>query len=155
MEHRCRRSRTDTPCPLVAQAVAPEERAELEQMQQQADLAYRRATTLFTVLLTLMVLLVAVGVVMLWVLRRSVVQEVATVVRGQLNQMTDLENRIRSATRDLNTVLKDAEDVADTIDQQAEDFKDDLADKAPCPGATDRGGGRVQGTHLEGTGKPR
>ena len=66
---------------------------------------------------------------MLWFLRRSVVQEVATVVRGQLNQMTDLEHKIRTASRELNSVLKDAEAIADDIEQEAEGFKDTLAEK--------------------------
>ncbi|MEM0979498.1 MAG: hypothetical protein AAGH78_04400, partial [Cyanobacteria bacterium P01_H01_bin.58] len=114
---------------FLAQAVTDDERADLERLQQEANVAFTQATTLFSILLGALVLLIAVGVAMLWFLRRSVVQEVAAVVRTQLNEMTDLEHRIRAATRELNSVLKDAEEVADDIEQGAESFQDELAQK--------------------------
>ncbi|MEM9769852.1 MAG: hypothetical protein AAF892_18465, partial [Cyanobacteria bacterium P01_D01_bin.71] len=77
--------------PAIAQTLTTDERAELERLQQEADLAFTRATTLVSILLAALALLLILGVLMLWFLRRSVVQEVATVVRTQLNQMTDLE----------------------------------------------------------------
>ena len=62
--------------PVLAQAVTPQ-----EQQLQAAELMYRRAVTLFIVLLGALVLLIGLGVASLWFLRRSVVQEVAAVVR--------------------------------------------------------------------------
>ncbi|HEY9736700.1 MAG TPA: hypothetical protein V6D06_10470, partial [Trichocoleus sp.] len=70
--------------PLLAQRVTLQERAELEQLQQEADVAFSRATTLFVVLLGTLVLLIAIGMAMLWLMRRSVIQEVSVVVRMQL-----------------------------------------------------------------------
>ncbi|MEO1300342.1 MAG: hypothetical protein AAFW75_32150, partial [Cyanobacteria bacterium J06636_16] len=115
--------------PIVAQASPSTTSADLERRQQEADAALRRATALFFILLATLVLLILIGIALLWFLRRSVVQEVATVVRAQLNQMTDLEHKIRTSTRELNNVLKDAEDLADDIESDAEGFKDELAEK--------------------------
>jgi len=115
--------------PAIAQTRLTAEQAELERLQQEANLAFTRATTLVSILLAALALLLILGVVMLWFLRRSVVQEVATVVRTQLNQMTDLEHKIRTAPRELNSVLKDAEDISDDIEQEAEGFKYVLEEK--------------------------
>jgi uncharacterized protein YoxC len=120
---------TLSPAPAIAQTTTAEEQAELERLQQEANLAFTRATTLVAILLTALALLLVLGVAMLWFLRRSVVQEVATAVRTQLNQMSDLEHKIRTATRELNNVLKDAEDISDDIEQDAESFKDLLNEK--------------------------
>ena len=71
----------------VAQAT-PVDAADLAQMQREADRAFERATTLFFVLLGTLVLLLGVGVVMLWLLRRSVVQEGAEGGRHQVHAIT-------------------------------------------------------------------
>ena len=83
----------------IAWGQARTSQTDIEQLQQEADQAMDRATTLFVVLLGTLILLLGLGVVMLWVLRRSVVSEVATVVRGQLNEMSDLEGKIRTHVR--------------------------------------------------------
>ncbi|MBD0334499.1 MAG: hypothetical protein ICV62_03345, partial [Cyanobacteria bacterium Co-bin13] len=44
------------PSPLLAQAITPQERAELAQIRRDADVAFSRATTLFVVLLGTLVL---------------------------------------------------------------------------------------------------
>ncbi|MEM6716539.1 MAG: hypothetical protein AAF622_15825, partial [Cyanobacteria bacterium P01_C01_bin.147] len=117
------------PAPAIAQTLTDDEQADLERLQQEANLAFTRATTLVAILLTALALLLVLGVIMLWFLRRSVVQEVATAVRTQLNQMSDLEHKIRTATRELSNVLKDAEDISGDIEQEAEGFKDLLTEK--------------------------
>ncbi|NJL87340.1 MAG: hypothetical protein HC886_17350 [Leptolyngbyaceae cyanobacterium SM1_1_3] len=108
--------------PLIAQSVTSQERQELERLQREANLAFSRATTLFVVLLGALVLLVGVGVAMLWFLRQSVVREVAAAVRTQLNEMTDLENQIRSATKELDQILHEAETLADELADRSEGF---------------------------------
>jgi uncharacterized protein HemX len=71
-----------------------------------------QATTLLSIMLGALVLLLGVGIAMLWALRRSVVNEVATIVRTQLNEMTELENKVHNATRSLNRILADADDLS-------------------------------------------
>ena len=72
------------------------------------------------VLLGTLIVLLGVGVVMLWLLRRSVVREVAEVVRGQLNEMTDLEGKIQAAGQDLDSILRTADQLSKELAQQTD-----------------------------------
>ena len=101
----------------------------LARQQQAADAALNRATTLFVVLLGTLIVLLGVGVVMLWLLRRSVVREVAEVVRGQLNEMTDLEGKIQAAGQDLDSILRTADQLSKALDQQTDRFSRDVGEQ--------------------------
>ena len=52
--------------PAIAQTRLTDEQAELERLQQEANLAFTRATTLVSILLAALALLLILGVVMLW-----------------------------------------------------------------------------------------
>ena len=115
---------------LLAQAdTAPATTAELERLRAEADLAFRRATTLFFVLLGTLLLLLSVGVVMLWLMRRSVIQEVSVVVRNQINDITDLETKIQTATRDLDYILTQVKERAAEIDSRTDRFQEEAVTK--------------------------
>jgi F0F1-type ATP synthase membrane subunit b/b' len=113
---------------LLAQ-VSVDDINEIDQIRQEADLAFRRATTLFFVLLGTLVLLLGIGVVMLWLLRRSVIQEVSVVVRNQLNDITDLETKVQTATRELDRILSQAEEMSDEIDTRTNRFQEEATTK--------------------------
>jgi len=117
------------PSTLMAQAAPVADAADLAQLQQDADRAFARATTLFFVLLGTLVLLLWVGVVMLWLLRRSVIQEVSEVVRNQLNDITDLEAKIQSATRDLDYILSQANEKSAEINNRTNRFQEEAVTK--------------------------
>jgi len=117
------------PSTLMAQAAPVADAADLAQLQQDADRAFARATTLFFVLLGTLVLLLGVGVVMLWLLRRSVIQEVSEVVRNQLNDITDLEAKIQSATRDLDYILSQANEKSAEINNRTNRFQEEAVTK--------------------------
>lgn len=104
----------------TAMAQAAPTAAELAQLKQEADLAFSRATTLFFVLLGSLVVLLGVGVGMLWLMRRSVIQEVSVVVRNQINDITNLERKIHAATRDLEQILSQAEEMAGAIESRTD-----------------------------------
>jgi archaellum component FlaC len=61
--------------------------------------------------------------------KRSADRLAASIVADELNKMTDLESKIRAATRELNLVLQDAADRSSDLEDQTERFKDELADK--------------------------
>ncbi|MGC1217146.1 MAG: hypothetical protein WA883_06705, partial [Phormidesmis sp.] len=86
-----------------------------------------RLTDLISLMLGLLVLILAAGVIMLWFLRRSVVSEVATIVRTQLNEMTELENKVYSATRSLNRVLSEADDLSGELQGRSSNFQREIA----------------------------
>ncbi len=114
---------------LVAQSSNLGNAAELEQLRREADLAFNRATTLFFVLLGTLILLLGVGVAMLWLMRRSVIQEVSEVVRNQLNDITDLETKIQSATRDLDYILSQANEKSTEISTRTNRFQEEAVTK--------------------------
>ncbi|MFM7472198.1 MAG: hypothetical protein ACKO5P_11925, partial [Nodosilinea sp.] len=114
--------------PTVVAQISPAP-SELAQLKRDADLAFSRATTLFFVLLGTLVLLLGVGVVMLWLMRRSVIQEVSVVVRNQINDITNLERKIYAATRDLEQVLTQAEEMASTIESRTDRFQEEALTK--------------------------
>ncbi|MEL6855713.1 MAG: hypothetical protein AAFO83_11480, partial [Cyanobacteria bacterium J06607_13] len=84
-------------------------------------------TNLVTLMLGLLVLMVSTGIVMLWFYRRSVVNEVATIVRTQLNEMTELENKVHNATRNLNRVLAEADDLSGELQGRSSNFQREIA----------------------------
>jgi len=111
---------------LLAQAATA---ADLERLSTEADLAFRRATTLFFVMLGTLLLLLGLGVVMLWLMRRSVIQEVSVVVRNQINDITDLETKIQTATRDLDYILAQAKERAAELDSRTDRFQEEAVTK--------------------------
>ncbi|MEO0518356.1 MAG: hypothetical protein AAF171_13770, partial [Cyanobacteria bacterium P01_A01_bin.116] len=96
------------------------------QQQRQTEDALNRAETLFAVMIGALILLLGTGMAMLWALRKSVVNEVATVVRTQLNEMTELENRVHNATRSLNRVLADTDDMAGELEGRSNSFQREI-----------------------------
>lgn len=115
--------------PSMVLAQATPTTAELAQLKQEADLAFSRATTLFFVLLGSLVALLGVGVGMLWLMRRSVIQEVSVVVRNQINDITNLERKIHAATRDLEQILSQAEEMASAIESRTDRFQEEALTK--------------------------
>ncbi|NEP49304.1 MAG: hypothetical protein F6K65_10930, partial [Moorea sp. SIO3C2] len=91
----------DPPKQIVAQSSSQ------KPVQTDANLSFKRVTLLSNVLLivlvTLVLLLVA-AIAALWLLRRSVIREVAQIVRAHLNEMTDLEDRIASANKNVESI---------------------------------------------------
>ncbi|PZO56063.1 MAG: hypothetical protein DCF15_09610 [Phormidesmis priestleyi] len=85
-----------------------------------------QATTLLIVMIGAFVLVLGMGVVLLWSLRKSVVNEVATIVRTQLNEMTELENKVHSATRSLNRILADADDLSGDLKGRSSHFQKEV-----------------------------
>ena len=90
---------------------------------QDTEATLNQATTLLTVMLAALGVLLGVGIAMLWALRKSVVNEVATIVRTQLNEMTELENKVHNATRSLNRVLADADDLSGELQGRSNNFQ--------------------------------
>ncbi|MEN8443777.1 MAG: hypothetical protein ABG776_02070, partial [Cyanobacteria bacterium J06555_13] len=84
-------------------------------------------TNLVTLMLGVLILMVGTGIVMLWFYRRSVVNEVATIVRTQLNEMTELENKVHNATRSLNRVLAEADDLSGDLQGRSSNFQREVA----------------------------
>ena len=85
-----------------------------------------QATTLLSLMVGALVLLLGVGIAMLWALRKSVVNEVATIVRTQLNEMTELENKVHNATRSLNRILADADDLSGELEGRSAGFQREI-----------------------------
>ncbi|MEO0647583.1 MAG: hypothetical protein AAFZ17_15720, partial [Cyanobacteria bacterium J06650_10] len=105
---------TETPAetaPTQAAETPPNTTPNTTAIAAQAD-AENTLNNLISLMLGLLVLILGAGVIMLWFLRRSVVNEVATIVRTQLNEMTELENKVHNATRSLNRVLADADELS-------------------------------------------
>ncbi|MEO0768523.1 MAG: hypothetical protein AAFY72_03685, partial [Cyanobacteria bacterium J06649_4] len=84
-------------------------------------------TGLVTLMLGVLVLLIGSGIAILWFYRRSVVNEVATIVRTQLNEMTELENKVHNATRNLNRVLAEADDLSGELQGRSSNFQREIA----------------------------
>ncbi|MEO1637160.1 MAG: hypothetical protein AAFS04_18985, partial [Cyanobacteria bacterium J06631_9] len=94
---------------------------------QDVERALDQANNLITLMLGLIVLILGGGIVMLWFLRRSVVSQVATAVRTQLNEMTELENKVYNATRSLNRVLTEADDLSGELQGRSSNFQREVA----------------------------
>ena len=75
---------------------------------------------------------------MLWLLRRSVIQEVSEVVRNQLNDITDLEAKIQSATRDLDYILSQANEKSAEINNRTNRFQEEAVTKKAGPQSLSR-----------------
>ena len=108
--------------PAVSPEVAPPPVAPVDPAEDPEE----TLTTLVTLMLGLLVLILGAGIIMLWFLRRSVVNEVATIVRTQLNEMTELENKVHNATRSLNRVLAEADDLSGELQGRSSNFQREI-----------------------------
>ncbi|HEY9818433.1 MAG TPA: hypothetical protein V6D20_21875, partial [Candidatus Obscuribacterales bacterium] len=76
-----------------------------------------RTTTLFNAMLIVLALLLGSAIIGLWLLRRSVVREVTILVKDHLNDLTDLEDRITAAHKELRSLLKETEALSEELDE--------------------------------------
>ncbi|NEQ22241.1 MAG: hypothetical protein F6K28_24215, partial [Microcoleus sp. SIO2G3] len=106
-----------------------EERRISEQVQVEASRAFTRTTTLFNIMLATLALLLAGSLVALFLLRRAVIREVAELVRTHLNEVGDLEGKIKSANQQAQTLLQETEEIGDEINTEAQNFQQELGSK--------------------------
>ena len=122
----------ETKTSLLAQTVTPTEVAppsanspNLTQ-QRETEAALGRATTLFAVMLGALVLLLGIGIFMLWALRKSAIREVVSIMSAQSNELTALENKVHNATRSLNRVLADADELSGELQGRSSNFQREI-----------------------------
>ncbi|NEQ55176.1 MAG: hypothetical protein F6K11_34490, partial [Leptolyngbya sp. SIO3F4] len=85
---------------------------------------------LLIVLISALILLLGMGMAMLWVMRRAVETEVTKRVTenvfSQLNEIENLESKVRAATRKIDDILAEADDRADELVKRSSSFQQDL-----------------------------
>ncbi|MGB5900829.1 MAG: hypothetical protein WBG66_21745, partial [Geitlerinemataceae cyanobacterium] len=116
------------PTPTTKPGISPQEQQELEQLREaqiireqvQAEVAQTKAV--FNVLLGVLGLLLASALVGLWLLRRSVVREVTILVKDHLNELTDLEEKINTADREVRKLLQGSKTLATQFERETETF---------------------------------
>ena len=104
--------------PAIAQTDETSETVDLEDLN--------RTTTLFNAMLIVLALLLGTAIAGLWMLRRSVVREVTVIVKDHLNELTDLEDRISAAHKELRSLLKETDVLAEELDEGVVTFRRDV-----------------------------
>jgi len=74
--------------------------------------------------LSILVLL-RIAIAALWLLRRAVIQEVATRVKEQLEELGDLEGQVR-AREDAKNILEEVEEIAEAVENEAENLQQEM-----------------------------
>ncbi|HEY9893930.1 MAG TPA: hypothetical protein V6D34_00730, partial [Candidatus Sericytochromatia bacterium] len=95
--------------------------------QSSSDRSVARITTLFNVLLGILIVLLAATIAALWLLRRAVIQEIATRATEQLEGLQELESQIAKTRENAKTILEEVETIADDVAEEAELFQQDVA----------------------------
>jgi uncharacterized protein YoxC len=79
------------------------------QVKAEAERQFKNATLLFTVFLIILGVIIAAAIVMLWLLRRAVIREVAEVVQSRLGELKTLKVQVANAQSQIDGVLAQAD----------------------------------------------
>ena len=103
-----------------------QERQVQQQVQAEANRIFNRTMSLFNILLATLALLLAAAIVALILLRRSVIREVAEIVRANLKELGELEVKLNTANQKVDNILKEAEDIVDDINDEAGNLQQEI-----------------------------
>src|SRR5579883_64158 len=124
------RSQTTAEDPLLRQppVVAPlQTMASSGQPQAAVDQSLTRMTTLFNILLGILIVLLGATIGSLWLLRHAVIQEIATRAKEQLEGLQELESQIAKTRENAKAILDEMEAIADDAADDADQFQQDIA----------------------------
>ena len=112
--------------PAPVPALNPTGNQAVDQAVQQQINALNRTAALFNTMLAVLCVITAGALIALYLLRQSVLREVTGIVQSHLKEVGDLEGQISSAKQEIKRLLRNYEDYANNLGEDADGFQRDL-----------------------------